>query len=104
MPGKVPMGKDSSGKDTAAAENKPAEGAAPEPTFEEALARLEELVRLLEEGDLSLEASIRTFEEGQKLLRLCSELLGKAEQRVQTIMKKADGGMEETEWKGEADA
>ena len=80
------------------------EDAGRELTFEEALARLEELVLRLEGGELPLEESIRVFEEGQKLLRLCADLLGTAEQRVKEILKRADGGMEEVDWKGDADA
>jgi exodeoxyribonuclease VII small subunit len=76
------------------------ENANPEMSFEEALARLEELVTRLEAGELPLEETIRTFEEGQKLLRACTELLGKAEQRVKEILRRADGSLDEAEWKG----
>jgi exodeoxyribonuclease VII small subunit len=76
------------------------ENANPEMSFEEALARLEELVTRLEAGELPLEETIRTFEEGQALLRTCTELLGKAEQRVKEILRRADGAVDEVEWRG----
>lgn len=76
----------------------------PELTFEEALSRLEELVTRLEAGDLPLEETVRTFEEGQKLLRRCTGLLEGVELRVKEILRRADGGLEEAPWKGEKDA
>jgi exodeoxyribonuclease VII small subunit len=72
--------------------------------FEEALARLEELVAALEKGDQPLEETIRSFEEGQRLLRLCAELLGHAELRVKEILRRADETLGTGEWKGEIDA
>jgi exodeoxyribonuclease VII small subunit len=56
-----------------------------EPRFEEALERLEELVAALEEGELDLEDSLKSFEEGVKLVRLCSERLRTAEVRIQEL-------------------
>ena len=73
------------------------------PTFEEALARLETLVEELEAGDLPLEQTISAFEEGQKLLKTCGDLLTTAELKVKEILRRADGGLEEREWKGEGD-
>jgi exodeoxyribonuclease VII small subunit len=51
-------------------------------SFEVALAELEEHVRRLDGGELSLEESLTTFESGVKLIRECSELLDDAEQRI----------------------
>jgi len=76
----------------------------PEVGFEQALGRLEGLVDRLETGELPLEETIQTFEEGQKLLRLCSRLLDTAEQRVQEILREADGSLSLRERKGDADA
>ena len=56
-----------------------------EPRFEEALERLEELVAALEDGELDLEDSLKSFEEGVKLVRLCSERLRTAEVRIQEL-------------------
>lgn len=57
--------------------------------FEDALARLDEIVGQLEEGELALETSLKLFEEGQLLARRCTELLDQAELRVEALT--ADG-------------
>jgi exodeoxyribonuclease VII small subunit len=72
------------------AKRKTAAGAAA-PTFEEALARLETIVRELEEADLPLERSLIVFEEGVRLSRLLHERLNEAERKVEILMKNADG-------------
>jgi exodeoxyribonuclease VII small subunit len=61
--------------------------------FEQALTRLEELVERMEEGDMSLEASLQAFEDGVRLTRQCQQALGAAEQRVQILLEK-DGKIE----------
>lgn len=55
-------------------------------TFEAAFAELEETVRRLEEGNLSLEESIALFEHGQRLAAYCSTQLDQAELRVRQLM------------------
>jgi len=72
------------------AKRKTAAGA-PAPTFEEALARLETIVRELEEADLPLERSLTVFEEGVRLSRLLHERLNEAERKVEILMKNEDG-------------
>ena len=62
--------------------------------FEEALSRLEELVASLEAGDLDLEDSLASFEQGVRLVRLCSERLKAAELRIQQLEEGADGPSE----------
>ena len=54
--------------------------------FEKALEQLEGLVEELESGDLSLENSLKSFEKGIKLARLCQEQLSKAELQVQKLI------------------
>lgn len=54
-------------------------------SFEDALKRLNEVVRHLEDGDLPLEDSLALFEEGAGLVKLCNELLASAEQRVKIL-------------------
>jgi exodeoxyribonuclease VII small subunit len=54
--------------------------------FEAALAKLEELVTAMEEGELSLEESLQAFEKGIKLTRECQAALQKAEQKVQILV------------------
>jgi exodeoxyribonuclease VII small subunit len=59
--------------------------------FETALKRLEEIVRKLEGGDLSLEDSLKAFEEGVKQAAFCSKKLNEAEKRVEVLLKQKDG-------------
>ena len=62
-----------------------------ENNFEKAMQRLEEIVKSLEEGDLPLEDSLKTFEEGMKLLKFCSNKLEEAEQKVTLLVKDSNG-------------
>lgn len=55
--------------------------------FEKSLAELEELVELMEGGELSLEDSLKAFEKGIKLTRECQQALKRAEQRVQMLIE-----------------
>ncbi len=61
--------------------------------FEEAMGKLEEIVRKLEEGADSLENSLSLFEEGVALARLCNETLDKAEKKLEVLMRKEDKGV-----------
>ena len=65
-------------------------------TFEEKMARLEEIVALLEKGDAQLGDSLKLFEEGTKLVDACRKELDQAEQQVVKLMKGADGAPVET--------
>ena len=60
-------------------------------TFEQQIARLEEIVAALEKGDAQLADSLALFEEGTKLIASCSRELDQAEQQVVKLMKGADG-------------
>ena len=60
-------------------------------TFEQQLARLEEIVAALEKGDAQLADSLALFEEGTKLVTACSNQLDQAEQQVVKLMKGSDG-------------
>ncbi len=51
-------------------------------SFETSIAELEESVRLLESGELSLDASIKEYKKGMKLAKFCSDALAKAEQEI----------------------
>ena len=64
-------------------------------SFEEAVARLEQIVRAMEEGKLSLDESLKAFEEGISLVRFCNGKLDSAEQRVRVLLAGADGAMTE---------
>lgn len=64
-----------------------------EKKFEDALARLEEIVKELESGDLSLDLSLKLFEEGIKLSRICNKRLEDAERRVEMLVRDRAGNM-----------
>lgn len=57
-------------------------------SFERSLEELETLVDQMEQGELSLEESLKAFEQGIKLTRDCQQALTKAEQKVQTLIEK----------------
>lgn len=63
-------------------------------SFDTALKRLEEIVDLLEAGQLSLEESLRMFEEGVKISLYCQEELQKTDGKVSLLIKKMNGGLE----------
>ena len=60
-----------------------------EPDFETALSELEGLVENLEQGDISLEESLKLFERGVTLTRHCQTSLREAEQKVQILLEKS---------------
>lgn len=60
-------------------------------SFEDALKRIDEIVKSLEKGDVALAESMKLFEEGTALVRNCSEMLDEAEQRVVKLKKGPDG-------------
>lgn len=60
-------------------------------SFEEALNRLEEIVGQLEGGEISLEESMKTFEEGKELVKLCLHKLDDAEKKIVKLQKNKDG-------------
>ena len=64
-----------------------------EKKFETAMARLEEIVQGLEQGDLPLEQSLKLFEEGVKLSRICNKRLEEAERKVEILFKDKDGAL-----------
>lgn len=55
--------------------------------FEDSMKRLEEIVKELEGGDLSLEDSLKAFEEGTRHLKFCSDKLEEVEQKVSILLK-----------------
>ena len=62
-----------------------------EPTFEQALEALETLVERLEKGELALEESLKLYEEGIRLSRLCHGKLEEAEGKIEMLLKDARG-------------
>ena len=55
------------------------------PSFEEALKELESIVSKLEDDSITLEESVKLYEEGIKLSRFCSEILNQAELRIEQV-------------------
>lgn len=66
-----------------------------EVSFEAALEQLQQTVKRLESGELSLEQALQFFETGVKLTRICQERLSAAEQRVEILMKDQPDGRAE---------
>ena len=62
--------------------------------FETSLKKLEKIVSDLENGELPLEESIQTFEEGVKLTKHCQNLLSKAEIKIQKLVESKDGSID----------
>lgn len=59
--------------------------------FEDAIKRLEEIVKLMEGGELSLEDSLKVFQEGMELAGFCNKKLDEAEKKINVITKGLQG-------------
>ena len=59
-------------------------------SFEKGLSELQKLVKLLEQDDISLEQSVKSFEEGIKVARYCERKLEEAKDRIQAILDQTD--------------
>ena len=70
-------------------------------TFEESMARLEQIVRAMERGDVALEESLKLFQEGTELVRSCQKLLEDAQLQVKKIMTAPDGSPVEEDFQDE---
>lgn len=64
-------------------------------TFEQAMENLEKIVRELENGNLSLDESVKKFEQGMKLSKHCNEILNKAEKDITILLEKENGEINE---------
>ena len=71
-------------------------------TFEENMARLEQIVRAMERGDVPLEESLKLFPEGTQLVGSCTKLLDEAELQVKKISTAADGSPVEEDFQDES--
>ena len=65
-----------------------------EPSFEEAISQLETITRQLESGELSLDDSIKAYEKGMQLKKICQQMLDRAEGRLEYLAKQEDGSVE----------
>lgn len=63
-------------------------------TFEQALARLDEVVTRMDGGDVGLEEAVRLFEQGQELLGVCRERLALAQQRITELTAEGENGVD----------
>ena len=70
-------------------------------TFEEAIEMLEKIVEELESGKLSLDDSVKKFEQGIKLSKYCNKMLNDAEKEISILLEQDDGTIEEEDFNTE---
>lgn len=73
-------------------------------TFEESVQRLEEIVRAMERGDVSLDECLKLFQEGTELVTSCNQLLDNAQMQIKKVLPGPDGEPVEEAFIDEADA
>lgn len=73
----------------------------PNQTFEASMQRLEQIVRAMEQGDVTLEDSLKLFQEGTELVRSCGKLLDEAQLQIKKIMVNPDGTPSEEDFQDE---
>lgn len=69
-------------------------------SFEEAMERLEEIARGLENGTMTLDESIKAYEEAIKLIKTCNERLESAEAKVRILTEMKDGSVTDVDFTG----
>jgi len=62
--------------------------------FEKGFERLEKILELMNSGDVSLDDSLKLYEEADKLIRLCGAKLADAESKIETLIKSREGELE----------
>jgi len=72
-------------------------------SFEAAYERLEKILNELNSGETPLEASLKLYEEANKLIALCSSKLNSAEQKIETLIKNREGSIEKAPFTHESD-
>lgn len=70
-------------------------------TFEQSLSRLEKIVEALEEGEISLDESLKMYEEGIQLSKECLETLAMAELRIKKLTKELNGKIQLTDFENQ---
>ena len=68
--------------------------------FETMLEKLEALVEKIETGEISLEDSLKAYEEGMRLVKSCEEYLGAAQRRIKVLVKDREGNRREEDFEG----
>ncbi len=71
--------------------------------FEEAMTRLEELIVLLEDGEVSLDGAIEAYEEAIKLVKICNNRLESAEKKIRLLLESDDGTVVDKPFDSNAD-
>ncbi|RIK67866.1 MAG: exodeoxyribonuclease VII small subunit [Planctomycetota bacterium] len=66
-----------------------------EPSFEDAMKRLEAIVQSIEQGKIGLEESIRQYEEGMALIKRCRTVLSEAEIKIQHLQASGSDGVQQ---------
>ena len=64
-------------------------------SFEDSIDKLEDIVKELESGDLSLEEAIKKFESGMKYSTYCNDLLDKTEKKISILLEDSNGNIKE---------
>ncbi len=80
----------------ASGEDNDLKGAKTETKFEVALKRLEEIVEDLEKGDIDLDKSLKLFEEGISMSRICTKRLNEMEKKIEILTKEGDNKLKKT--------
>ncbi len=65
-----------------------------EPTFEKSFARLEEILEKINTGKITLDESLKLYEEADGLIRSCSKRLADAERKIEILVKERDGSLQ----------
>lgn len=81
-----------------------AENSKKEISFEEALERLNEIVKALEHSDAPLDDSLKLFEEGVALIKRCNNQIDLAETKIKQLVRSSDGTLEEQDFAVKDDA
>lgn len=81
-----------------------AENSKKEISFEEALERLNEIVKALEHSDAPLDDSLKLFEEGVALVKQCNDQIDQAEAKIKQLVRSSDGTLEEQDFVATDDA
>ncbi len=72
-----------------------------QPTFEQAIERLEAIIDRVESGEIGLEESLQAYEQGDKLIKQCRQILARVEKRIAELVVDAEGRLKPA---GDADA
>jgi exodeoxyribonuclease VII small subunit len=75
-----------------------------EPSFEQAIQRLETIVADMENAELPLDDILQKYEEGTRLVRFCTQKLEEAEKKIELLTKKADGSVKLEPFEAEPEA